>query len=224
MRVATYNVHDCIGRDGRHDPARITAILAGLDADLIALQEVTLDTAGELVERFESATALRAIEGSLFERGVGRYGNLVLTRDRVAEARLHDLSFRGREPRGCIEVAVEQDGVKVRVFATHLGLRRAERRSQLARIGESASAAGEACIVLGDLNTWTHTAGLKRLAEQGFAQLPVRSFPTHPWPVAALDRILARPPAVLKRCWRYDSAAARQASDHFPVLADLRLA
>ena len=28
FRVATYNVHACVGRDGRHDPARVAAVIA----------------------------------------------------------------------------------------------------------------------------------------------------------------------------------------------------
>ena len=41
MRVATYNVHSCIGTDGRHDPDRIATVIAELDADIVALQEFT---------------------------------------------------------------------------------------------------------------------------------------------------------------------------------------
>jgi endonuclease/exonuclease/phosphatase family metal-dependent hydrolase len=63
VRAATYNVHDCVGRDSRFDPQRIVDVLIELDVDLIALQEVTLDHAGVLIECLETATAMRAIEG-----------------------------------------------------------------------------------------------------------------------------------------------------------------
>ena len=39
LRVATYNVHSCVGSDGKHDPARIAAVINELDADVVALQE-----------------------------------------------------------------------------------------------------------------------------------------------------------------------------------------
>ena len=40
FRVATYNTHKCRGMDGRIRPARVAEVLAELDADVIALQEV----------------------------------------------------------------------------------------------------------------------------------------------------------------------------------------
>jgi endonuclease/exonuclease/phosphatase family metal-dependent hydrolase len=223
MRVATYNVHDCIGRDGRYDPERIAALMVEFDADLIALQEVTQDDAGELVELFESTTAMQALDGSLFERGLGRYGNLILARDPVVESRLHDLSCAGREPRACIDLLLDLGGLALRLIATHLGLRSRERLAQLARLADLAAATGEACLLMGDFNLWWHRRALRPLAEQGFVEQPVRSFPTRPGPLVALDRILARPPVTIERCWRYDNPRSRLASDHFPVLADLRL-
>jgi len=71
LRVATYNVHDCVGRDGVYAPDRIAAIVADLRADLVALQEITLDHAGDVVALLERTTAMHAIDGTLFERGVG---------------------------------------------------------------------------------------------------------------------------------------------------------
>ena len=38
--LATYNIHRCVGRDGRYDPGRIRDVVQELDADVIALQEV----------------------------------------------------------------------------------------------------------------------------------------------------------------------------------------
>lgn len=40
IRVATYNIHRCRGLDRRTVPARIADVLAAIDADVIALQEV----------------------------------------------------------------------------------------------------------------------------------------------------------------------------------------
>ena len=39
LRVATYNVHACVGTDGRHDPDRVASVITELDADIVALQE-----------------------------------------------------------------------------------------------------------------------------------------------------------------------------------------
>lgn len=224
MRVATYNVHDCIGREGRFEPERTARVLAELDADLIALQEVTVDPVGELVGCFEAATGLHSVDGTLFERGVGRYGNLVLLRDTVLESRLHDVSARDREPRGVVEILLAVEKNPLRIFATHLGLGRMERQAQMRRLVALLKDDKRGAVLLGDFNVWWRSGALRQLSAIGFAHVPVRSFPTRPSPIVALDRILVRFPLTLRRCWRHDSALARVASDHFPVLAELRFA
>ena len=40
IRVATYNIHKCRGLDRRTSAERIAAVIAELDADVVALQEV----------------------------------------------------------------------------------------------------------------------------------------------------------------------------------------
>ncbi len=224
MRVATYNVHDCIGRDGRFDAGRIAALLVELDADLVALQEVTLDHAGGLIERFEAATGLQAVDGTLFERGVGRYGNVLLTGHKVIETRLHELPATGREPRGAIDATVDVGEGVLRVCATHLGLARHERRQQIERLSGVLSDGHRGALLLGDFNAWPGSKTLTPFADIGFERTAVRSFPTWPFPLFSLDRILARSPVGIARCWRHDSDTARIASDHFPVLAELRFA
>src|SRR4051812_26782166 len=37
--IASYNIHKCVGTDGRFDPERISRVVAEIDADVIALQE-----------------------------------------------------------------------------------------------------------------------------------------------------------------------------------------
>ena len=46
ITVATYNIHDAVGGDGRFAPERIVAVLAEIDADIVALQEVGADHDG----------------------------------------------------------------------------------------------------------------------------------------------------------------------------------
>ncbi len=46
--MATYNVHDCVGRDGRFGPGHIAEVLVEIDPDVFALQEITLGRAGDL--------------------------------------------------------------------------------------------------------------------------------------------------------------------------------
>ena len=223
LRAATYNIHSCVGRDGRFDPSRIARVLVEMAGDVMALQEVTLDEAGELVGRLEAATGTSSVDGSIFASRTGRYGNMILTRFPVTATRLHDLSVIGREQRGVVDIAVEPGGVPCRICATHLGLNRRERKEQMLRLAGLFSAGPPAAILLGDLNTPWPLKSLRPLTAIGFRHVGIASFPTWPSPMAALDLILARPPALIRRCWRHDSALAREASDHFPVVAELEL-
>ncbi|MGB0722538.1 MAG: endonuclease/exonuclease/phosphatase family protein [Gammaproteobacteria bacterium] len=222
MRVASYNIHDGVGRDGRFDPARITDILHSLDADLIALQEVTLDHAGDLLERLQSATGLSAIDGSLFARGVGRYGNVVLADPRrVHSNRVHDIAYPGREPRGVIELELGDRDAPLRVYATHLGLRPAERRAQVRGLLRLIDDHAGPALLMGDLNHPWAWPGLRPLRRAGFRHRAVRGFPTRPFPLLALDRIMARAPARIGRCWIERNPRTAQASDHYPLLAEV---
>lgn len=223
MRVATYNVHDCVGRDGIYDPGRIAAVVAELDADVVALQEVTLDHAGDVLARFERGTSMQAIDGTLFNRGVGRYGNLLLSRLPVIEQRLHDISWTGRERRGVVDARIGVGSHACRILATHLGLHRRERREQIARLASLVRDSEEPAVLLGDFNVWAGGGAFGPLRRLGVHASFVRSFPTWFVPLLALDRVLVREPVSFVRHWRHERPPAAIASDHYPLVAELRL-
>ena len=223
-RFATYNVHDCVGRDGRYEPERIARVVAEIDADVIALQEVTLDHAGDVVQCLEEITGMTAIDGTIFDRGVGRYGNVLLSRWPFVRERIHDISFRSREPRGVIDVDFRVDGRIWRVLATHLGLRGNERREQLAliaRLVDARSVDVDVDVLLGDFNVWLGGRTFRPFMDRGFAVSRVVSFPSWPTPLLKLDRILVRGAADAPRYRRFHTAAVGVASDHVPVVCDV---
>jgi endonuclease/exonuclease/phosphatase family metal-dependent hydrolase len=223
LRVATYNAHDCIGRDGVYSPERIARVVSALDADIVALQEITLDHTGSVLDCLQQTTGLRVLDGALFERGVGRYGNVLLTRCPLESQTLHDLSHAGREPRGVVDTVIRVDDRPCRVMATHLGLSWRERREQIRRIAELLSASSGAAVLLGDFNVWLGSKAFEPLIRAGFTHTPLRSYPTWPRPLLPLDRIFVRAPAVRLRQWRHHSPAARLASDHYPLVAELAI-
>jgi endonuclease/exonuclease/phosphatase family metal-dependent hydrolase len=224
--VSTYNVHRCIGSDGRHDPDRVAAVIRELDADVVGLQEVDakphVEAGLDQVEYLAEATGLTGIAGPTLTRHYGQYGNALLTRLPVRGATLIDLSVGRREPRGAIDAEVDAEGVRCRVLVTHLGLRRTERTRQLAHlIAHPPRWPGPALtVLLGDLNEWLWLTGLARRLPEGFACAAPRSFPARA-PFLCLDAIAAHPGVALRRAWVHASARARLASDHRPVCAEL---
>jgi len=153
---------------------------------------------------------------------VGRYGNVILSKYVPTDNCIHDISASGREVRGVIEMSVTADQQPMQIYATHLGLKFFERRSQIQRLA-SLLPADKPAIVLGDFNIWGLSLALRPLHKRGYKSCNINSFPTSPRPLLALDRILVNSSIKIQRCWRHDSPLTRQASDHFPVIAELEL-
>jgi endonuclease/exonuclease/phosphatase family metal-dependent hydrolase len=223
--LATYNVHGCVGRDRRRDPARIARVVRELDADVIALQEIEFEHDGP--ELLPGLDGYDVHLGATLRRRAGHYGNALLVRHAVRSVQRHDLSHGRREARGALDVVLDLalDGrrVELRVLATHLGLSPRERRGQVERLlrelehGEHRDCAHTA--LLGDFNEWRAGARALRSIERTFGRAPrAASWPSRR-PILALDRIWVRPHGALLELAVHDSALARSASDHLPVRA-----
>lgn len=215
-----------MGIDRRFDPERTARVLREVDADVVGVQEIgsprhrTSDAWTELAD----LTGYAPIPGPTRLRRGSAFGNGILTRLPVLDHALVDLSVPRREPRGAIDATLECDGVGVRMVVTHFGLSRAERREQglrlLARIAECDAALS---VLVGDFNEWfVASASLGRLRAALGREIAVPSFPA-PLPVLALDRIWIRPGSALERVAAHRSRSARLASDHLPVVADVRV-
>ena len=62
LRIATWNVHSCIGIDGRHSPDRVRRLTRSIGADIVALQEVDSRVNGrDGFEELGDALGLRAV-------------------------------------------------------------------------------------------------------------------------------------------------------------------
>jgi endonuclease/exonuclease/phosphatase family metal-dependent hydrolase len=225
IRVATYNIHECIGLDQRFDPHRTAAVLVELDAEVIALQELRSPFgAHRTLEFLAERTGMFAVEGPTMLKVGASYGNALLSRTKPLEVRGLDLSFPGREPRGALDVRLLVSGRPLRVVATHLGLRPAERRYQVRRLLDHlVPDPGEELVLTGDLNEWFLWGRPLRWLHAVFSDTPSpATFPAGR-PVFALDRLWVRPRALLSTLTVHRSATASVASDHLPLVATLQL-
>jgi len=229
LTVASYNIHRCIGTDGRRDVERVARVIESLDADIIALQEVESRRASAdgpmQIDVLAHLVGLTAVSGPTIERADGHFGNALLTRLPIRAVRKLDLTFRRREPRGAIDVDFDVGGTHVRVIATHLGLLPRERRHQVQRILETTADQREGVIVrLGDINEWLVAGRPLRWLHRRFGQCRAqRTFPAW-FPIFALDRIWVHPKDALVCFDAKITMEARVASDHLPVRAELALA
>jgi endonuclease/exonuclease/phosphatase family metal-dependent hydrolase len=224
VRVATYNVHQCVGRDGRRDPKRICAVLEAIDADVVTLQELEWDPAEalHLLEDFSRALGYQPIAGPTLLRAKGHYGNALLTRLPIVEHELLELTVNGHEPRGAIDVILDTGSRSLRVMATHLGLWPYERRRQMRRLLERLDRAPQVpTVLMGDLNEWFLWGRPLRWLRARFGATPAPlTFPSA-LPLFALDRIWVRPRDLLADLGVRKDTQARRASDHLPVVAEL---
>jgi endonuclease/exonuclease/phosphatase family metal-dependent hydrolase len=223
IRLATWNIHAGRGLDGTYDLDRTIAVLERHDPDIVALQE--LDSRGREaapLARLTAALGGHAAEARTITAPDGHYGHAVISRWPFTRTRLHDLSESRREPRAAIETWIETPYGAIHLTAVHLGLRFGERRRQAAKLAQIAEPGAAATIMLGDFNEWGWRGPVRRtLAAVMQGRTQHRTFPAR-WPLLVLDRIYCRPAEALIRSWT--DPAARKASDHLPVIADIRLA
>jgi endonuclease/exonuclease/phosphatase family metal-dependent hydrolase len=225
VRVMTWNIHGGVGSDRCCDLDRIIALAQRHDPDIIALQEVDSRRVSSnpepAFEALANALGEHVAEARLVTAPDGDYGHAVISRWPLSDVVRHDVSVRRREPRAAIEATIATPFGALHVVAAHLGLGFAERRRQAKHLADVARSGPARAILLGDFNDWTNRGSVQRtLKDLMPGRTDHKTFPAR-LPLLALDRIYVRPAELLVRSWT--DAAARAASDHLPVIADLDL-
>ena len=238
LRVLSYNIHKCIGGvDRRYDPKRTAEVITNLEPDVLLLQEV--DSGVERSNGDHQVEMLAELCGlnhttwfpNVDVRGGGQYGNAILSRYPLIESTNIDVSIRFKKKRsvlhGVIRVRHDEVDRTVHVYNMHLGLARFERRIQLRKFVDShpfATLHNDTPVVVGgDLNDVYGRLGslLQPSGFRGIERRP-RTFPA--WgPLRPLDAIFVRGSIDLLDLRRCESELARRASDHRPLLAEVRL-
>ncbi len=228
--VASYNIHRGVGLDRRRDLDRIARVIGEIAPDVIGLQEVVRENglaAADQALYLASRLDMTLVMGATRAYGsAGTYGNAVLTRLPVLGSLRCDLSWSGREPRGCLRVDLGVNDIALHVFNCHFGLGFRERRSQvdlLAGFLKAADCEGPR-LVVGDFNEW-HRGPVTRGLRREFSSPMRRMRRTHPawFPLFRLDRIYWDVELEGEEFHVHRSRLARVASDHLPVVARLRV-
>lgn len=228
ITIASYNVHKCVGSDGRFDPARVARVVGEIDADIIALQEADERTGARMglldLESLQRDTDLIPTHKPANHGSHGWHGNLILARRGIVQE-VRQVRLPGLEPRGAIIVDLELKGVPLRVVAAHFGLLRRSRSQQASALVEATQSVLKPTVLLGDLNEWrvrNRSSLLELLPHFGPIHAVLPSFPSR-FPLLALDRIMARPATLITRIEVHQTPLARLASDHLPIKARLNL-
>jgi len=234
FRITTYNIHKCRGLDRRVRPQRIIEVLRQTDADIIALQEVVGMDHPERERNHVRAIAeelgFEFCTGENRRLHGGAYGNAVLTRLPILSEHNHDITWKKYEPRGCLEVNVTLGTQPLSIYNVHLGTSFFERRYQATKLLDVVNENREAAprMILGDFNEWPRglashllehhfqTAGPPRLLGRAWSYPGIL-------PLAHVDHIYHDSSLELTEVKVHRSRVALIASDHLPIVADLRL-
>ena len=232
LRIATYNIHRCRGLDGRTRPDRIAAVLRGIDADVVALQEVVGagPRGGGHAEEIGAMLGMGWIMSSARLLRGHQFGNAVLSRFPISQHLEHDLSWKTCEPRRLQRVDVAVNSATLHVYNVHLGTALLERRHQAERLAAIVSdrhVAGPK-LVLGDFNEWMKglvtsmlSARLNSVDLRHFMRRP-RTYPGV-FPLLHLDHIYYAGHLEIVGIELPRTPLSLVASDHLPLVADVRV-
>ncbi len=241
LRVMTYNIHGCIGADRDVNPGKIAAIIADLDVDIVALQEVD---AGHPTREYRDQAQMIAdvlgVEHIYFPvelEGLRRFGLAVLSRFPIVgfdQVRLPNVyPLLNPRKRGALCARLETPVGPINLINTHLSLFRLERRLQLTALmsGDDFTAVpvNEPLVFCGDLNsgpssdtykqvsrllTDVQTASLSGSAEDTFHAKS---------PFFRIDHIFVSSHFTPLKTEVRKTADTAAASDHLPLVVDLAL-
>jgi endonuclease/exonuclease/phosphatase family metal-dependent hydrolase len=240
-RIVTYNVHRCVGNDRRLDVGRVADVLARLEPDIVALQELDVgrartgrvDQAHEIARRLDMACHFNAALTVEEER----YGDAILTRYPERLVQVGPLpghpGIPQLEPRGALWVEVQIGDATVQILNTHLGLVPKEQQIQAGFLAGPKWLKHPHCqgptILLGDFNATAtsvvYRTFLKTLsAARTLAKVksPTATFPS-PLPVLRIDHLFVSPEIQVADVFAPFSPLTRVASDHLPLVMDFAL-
>lgn len=245
----TYNIHSGVGIDGKLALERIARVIARVNPDVVALQEVDVGKhRSEGVDQAE--TIARQLEMNVhFHPAIHvedeKYGDAILTHHPLKLIKADCLPGQiltdakktrksKREPRGAIWVVVEVNGINVNIFNTHLGLSFHERTLQIEELMGENWLGHPDCIgpviLCGDFNAVASSGVCRRLRQNLLdvqrnllGHRPKATFYSR-MPVARIDHIFVSRDIRVISIEVPRNQLTLMASDHLPLVTDLQIA
>jgi endonuclease/exonuclease/phosphatase family metal-dependent hydrolase len=237
VKVMTYNIH--IGNPpskpaGTVDLVAIAAVIKAQDPDLVALQEVdvntsrsgaTLDEAKELAR----LTGMNYFFTKAIDYDGGQFGDAVLSRFPILESKRYELPVTAKlegETRSVAMITVEKEGQRFLFASTHLDHLSAEdnRVLQANELVKIVKALTLPLIIAGDLNATPVSNPLAILRQElswGCKSSCPLTFSAQK-PASTIDYVMMRP-AEKFNVLSYVAVNETYASDHLPLVTEIQL-
>jgi endonuclease/exonuclease/phosphatase family metal-dependent hydrolase len=207
-------------------------VLREIDADVIALQEVigAGPRGGSQIEEIGAALGMGWVMASARHLRGHQFGNAVLSRYPIVHHAEHDLSWKTCEERCMQRADVDVNGHRLHVYNVHLGTAILERRHQAERMATIISdrhVTGPK-LVLGDFNEWMRGLTTRLLSSKlksvdlGSYMSRKRTYPGF-FPLLHLDHIYYAGRLEIIGVELPRTRLSLVASDHLPLVADVRL-
>ncbi len=237
LRVLTYNIHHGEGTDGEFDLQRLAGVIESANPDLVALQEVDVETERsdhvDQANRLAEITGMEVVFGRTQDYQGGEFGNAILTRLPVLDVRNKALPStestdeKTHYPRGAVAIETRSaNGIRLRFISTHFQHNlEADRIAQARKINALFAAEDDnlPAILAGDLNATPGSRPMQILTQRWTDAAAENPRPTVPvdQPDRRIDYVLYRP-ANRWRVLQSRVLGETIASDHRPVLAELQ--
>jgi endonuclease/exonuclease/phosphatase family metal-dependent hydrolase len=219
LRVVSYNV-----RGLRGEPDALAEVVRALAPDVVVLQEAPR----RLRWRTRVARLAHAFDLLYVTGGAPALGNVILASLRVRPHETWDLRYPltpGQHLRGAAFARCAVGGVSFVVAGSHLSTEPAERPGQAELLKRELTGVAGPLVVAADVNEAPGGPTWRLLADGLVDTAGTDTAPTYPAPSPAdrLDAIFVDRGTTVTGYRVVDSPAARRASDHLPVLAELTL-
>lgn len=235
IRVMTYNVHHCNPPEKPHviDVNAIASVIKKQNADIVAVQEVDVNTArsGKINEA-EQLARYAGYKSFFFAKAMdydgGQYGILILSKYPLSDTKAYPLpvsAANGGEQRMLATGKVTLPGGKTfRFGCTHLeAYNKTSRVLQIKEICRIAEETSSPFIVAGDFNS-NEGGEVINMLDEHFTR-SCTNCPSTFWEggkTGAIDFIAFRPKDVCT-VLSHTVVQNKEASDHMPVVAELQL-
>jgi endonuclease/exonuclease/phosphatase family metal-dependent hydrolase len=236
IRVMSYNIHHSNppGKEGVIDIDAIARVIKSEDPDLVALQEVDVNTkrSGPFNQAKEIADDLdmHFFFGKALDYQGGGYGVAILSKFPLKDTSVHRLPAKegsNVEPRIVATARIElPNGTAIRFGSTHLDARRdsANRQSQVEEVVRIAEREQLPFILAGDFNAVPNSEVMQTVKNQfklSCQKCPLTSSAQNP--VRTIDYIVFKDPSNKLRVQDHEVINEDKASDHLPVVAEFKV-
>jgi endonuclease/exonuclease/phosphatase family metal-dependent hydrolase len=220
LRVMCWNIHRCVGMDGKLDIARTATVISKQAPEVALLQEVDqgtrrssgVDQSAELAR----LTGMKAVFGKALPFDGGAYGLAILSRHPIKSSKVHPLPGNS-EPRIVFEVVISIDGRDIRFLNTHFDLDAATRLKQAEHLVKMAIGSEMPTILAGDINATPESPPILEISKH--FQPAAKSAPALTYPADKPDKEIDY--FFLKEVFQKEPLAVigeAVASDHRPLL------